>query len=220
MIPRHRSVVVLRIREFLRRVFPRICCRSLPRFRSLFCNARVRRVRYPLCCFCSLLPASSPLFSFFVIGVVSVVLVRCIVIVSVVWLARFWSRRFFVRAFSRSSLPCVFLRFFIRCFVFERCVRISYRAVRKITLVYARCCVRSFVLVCPCVTARSGVSSFVCFHFMSVFTCGTFLYRCIVSSWSSFVRSVPRHSSRLFCVFRYRFRIVVLSVLRCRVLYG
>ena len=122
--------------------------------------------------------------------------VRFVVIVSVVRLVGFWLRRFSIRALSRfvfivrvlayrlySSggvrFPFVFL---IRWFVFERCVFISYRPVQKKTLVYVCCCVLSFVLGFPCVTARFGLSAFVCFHFVSSFTCGTFHYRCIVPS--------------------------------------
>ena len=58
-----------------------------------------------------------------------------------------------------------------------------------ITLVYVRRCVRSFAFFCSCVAARSVVSSFVCFHFVSAFACGTFRYRSIVPSWSFSVRS-------------------------------
>ena len=61
---------------------------------------------------------------------------------------------------------------------------------RKIKLPYVSCCVRYIVFFFICVAARSVVSSFVCFHFVSAFACGTFLYRSIVSSWSCFVRSV------------------------------
>ena len=73
-------------------------------------------------------------------------------------------------------------------FVFEGGVRISYRAVRKIALVYVRCCVRSFVLVCPCVMVRSVVSSFV-FFFVSAFACERSVSVFIVPSWPYFVRS-------------------------------
>ena len=57
----------------------RICCRSLPRFRSLFRDAYVRRVRYPHRCSGALLSVSSPLFVF----------------------VRFWLRCFSVRSLSR-----------------------------------------------------------------------------------------------------------------------
>ena len=74
---------------------PRICCRSLPRFRSF-----VRVSSY----FAS--SVSSPLFEFVVISIVPVAGVR------------FRLRRFFV-----CALSCVFLRFVVRWFAFVLIVR-------------------------------------------------------------------------------------------------
>ena len=131
---------------------------------------------------------------------------------------------------SLSCERCAFSFRFRNSLVRVRALRfISYRAVPKITLVYVRCCVRSFVLVCLGVTVRFGVSSFVCFHFVSSFTRGSFryrplsLYRSVVVLLRSFglcCSSIPRHSSRLFRGFRRRFRIVFLLLFLCRVPYG
>ena len=108
-------------------------------------------------CVCSSCSVSSLLFAFVVIGIVFVVRACCLVIVSVVRLVRFWLRPFSVRALSRfvfivrvlayrryrsGCVRCLFV-FVFRWFMFDRCVRVSYRAVRKITLVYVRCCVIS-----------------------------------------------------------------------------
>ena len=115
----------------------RICCRLLPRFRSFARVACDRRVLYLLRCSCVLsLSVSSPLLAFSVSYSVLVV-----------WLFRFWSRRFSVRAFIRFVVvvgPC-----------FQGRICISYRVVRKIKSFTCFVALRSFVLVFLCVAASS-----------------------------------------------------------------
>ena len=121
---------------------------------------------------CLVFDPSSALHLIVVFGIVSVVRVRCTLVVLVHVSLRAFSR-FFVTARAVRVAPSFVV---IRWLLFERCARISYRAVRKIKIVYVICCVHSFVLVCSFVTARSAVSSFVVFLRVSVCV-RTFRYR-------------------------------------------
>ena len=144
--------------------FPdRICCRSLPHFRSLVRDAYVRRVRYPHRFSRALLSVSSPLFVFvvsssfplfsFVFGCAVSPFVR-LVVLSLSWgflcLLRCSCSLLSVSsplcALSRYSFRYVALPFFVivgPCF--ECRIRISYRVVRKIN---SFTCVVPFILSC------------------------------------------------------------------------
>ena len=176
----------------------RICCRSLPRFRSFVRVASDRRVRYLLRCSCVLpLSISSPMLAFVVGCAVSP----------------------FVRYYACScvsSLAVVFRG--------SHLYIVTSRA--EDNLVHVRCCVTFFRVSLPlrCGSFRGIVVRLLSSRVgVCVRNVPLLLYRSVLVLLRSFGcvdTLVPRYAARLFRVSLIGFRIVFLSGRRCRVPYG